>query len=99
LPKSKAVVFNYKCLFTPVTDFRKEPYIPQLVAKVLRESKAPFKDYKAWGPLEHQFLPALDSWAEEQRAAGLVPKEWEERTLDEHPFYPGWEKDWAHQAA
>lgn len=97
LPESKAIVFNYKCLFTPVKDFRREPYMPQLVAKVLRESKAPLKDYKSWGPLEHQFLPALDGWAEEQRVKGMVPEGWEERTLDEHPFYPGWEQHWTDQ--
>ncbi|KAH6918760.1 hypothetical protein BKA70DRAFT_28417 [Coprinopsis sp. MPI-PUGE-AT-0042] len=99
LPESKAIVFNYKCLFTPVTDFRKEPYIPQLVATVLRDSKTPFKDYKAWGPLEHKFLPALDAWAEEQRIEGLVPEGWEARTLDEHPFYPRWEQHWRHGAS
>ena len=90
LPESGAIVFNFKALFTPVTEFRKEPYIPQLVAKVLRDSHAPLKDYNGWKHLEHKLLPALDEWVQEQKDLGLVPVDWEERTLDEHPFYPGW---------
>ncbi|TFK25077.1 hypothetical protein FA15DRAFT_379502 [Coprinopsis marcescibilis] len=91
LPESGAIVFNFKALFTPVTEFRKEPYIPQLVARVLRDSQTSIKDYKSWQHLEHKLLPALDQWAQEQRDLGVVPPGWEERTLDEHPFYPGWD--------
>lgn len=90
LPQSKAIVFNFKALFTPVTDFREEPYIPQLVARVLRDSQLRFKEYKGWGHLEHKLFPALDTWAQEQISRKMVPEGWEERTLDEHPFYPGW---------
>jgi hypothetical protein len=90
LPQSKAIVFNFKALFTPVGQFREEPYIPQLVAKVLRESQLNIKEYKGWSILEHKLLPALDGWAQEQISRKMVPESWEERTLDEHPFYPGW---------
>ena len=39
LPLSGAVVFNFKALFTPVTEFRDEPYVPALVLKILNEGK------------------------------------------------------------
>ncbi|KAK2467056.1 hypothetical protein APHAL10511_001314 [Amanita phalloides] len=41
LPKSRAVVINFKALFTPVTSFRDEPYIPRLMLTILREAKQP----------------------------------------------------------
>ena len=90
LPQSNAIVFNFKALFTPVSQFREEPYIPQLAAKVLRESQLNLQEYKGWGLLEHKLLPELDRWAQEQVSRKMVPEGWEERTLDEHPFYPGW---------
>lgn len=90
LPQSKAIVFNFKALFTPVTQFQDEPFIPQLVAKVLSSGKPAFKEYKGWGCLEHKLLPALNQWAEYQVAKGMIPKGWEERTLEDQPFYPGW---------
>lgn len=92
LPRSKAIVFNFKALFTPVTDFRNEPYIPKLLSKVLREAKKPYLEYKSTHHVEHKLLPALDLWAKEQEDKGMVPKDWKERTLDEDPFYPGWNK-------
>ncbi|RDB20997.1 hypothetical protein Hypma_011423 [Hypsizygus marmoreus] len=92
LPTSRAIVFSFKALFTPVTDFRNEPYIPKLVAKVLREGKKNLLDYKATSHVEHCVLPALDGWAREQEEKGWVPKDWNERTLDEDPYFPGWNK-------
>ncbi|KAG6907794.1 hypothetical protein DXG01_007333 [Tephrocybe rancida] len=91
LPKTQAIVFNFKALFTPVTQFQNEPYIPKLLAKILRDSKQSFKEYKSTYHIEHKLLPALDMWAEEQEDKGWVPKGWKERTLDESPYYPGWE--------
>lgn len=90
LPQSKAIVFNFKALFTPVTRFKDEAYVPALVSKVLKECKQDIKAYKGWSHLEHKLLPALDRWAAEQVARGVVPEDWEVRTLDEHPFYPSW---------
>ena len=90
MPKSRAIVFNFKALFTPITDFRREPYIPKLVLKVLLEGKGSIMEYKATWHVEHKVIPALTEWAKEQEEAGLVPMNWEERTLDEDPFYPGW---------
>ncbi|KAF9452869.1 hypothetical protein P691DRAFT_771973 [Macrolepiota fuliginosa MF-IS2] len=91
LPKSQAIVFNFKALFTPITHFREEPFVPRLVATVLRESQRPFMEYKASFHTEHKVLPALDAWAKEQEEKGWVPRDWEVRTLDENPFYPGWQ--------
>jgi len=94
LPRSQAVVFNYKALFTPLIEFRSEPYIPKLVAKIMREGKPSLMAYKGTWHIEHVVLPALDEWAKEQEEKGDVPKDWNPRTLDEDPFFPGWEKKW-----
>ncbi|KAI6129173.1 hypothetical protein EDD17DRAFT_1775687 [Pisolithus thermaeus] len=90
LPKSRAIVFNFKALFTPFTDFRREPYIPRLLLKVLREGKKSIMEYKGSWHTEHKVIPVLEEWAREQEEKGWVPSQWKERTLDEHPFYPGW---------
>lgn len=90
LPKSRAIVFNFKALFTPVTHFRDEPFIPRLVAAVLQESERPFMEYKAAFHTIHKILPALRTWEKEQEDKGWVPRDWKVRTLDENPFYPGW---------
>ncbi|KAF5386832.1 hypothetical protein D9615_001673 [Tricholomella constricta] len=92
LPVSRAIVFNFKAFFTPTTDFRNEPYIPKLLAKVLREGKKSLLEYKSTFHIEHRMLPALDLWAGEQEEKGWVPKGWKERTLDEDPYFPGWNK-------
>ncbi|KAH7926291.1 hypothetical protein BV22DRAFT_1128273 [Leucogyrophana mollusca] len=92
LPQSRSIVFNFKALFTPITQFRHEPYIPKLVLKVLTEGKKSIMEYKGTWHIEHKLIPALREWAKEQEDAGLVPKGWKERTLDEDPFYPGWQE-------
>lgn len=93
IPQSQAIVFNFKALFTPVTHFQDEPYVPQLVGRVLKEAREPIREYKGWKHLEHKLIPALDKWAKEQVVRGLVPEGWEERTLDENPFYPRWNEE------
>ena len=92
LPRSRAVVFNYKALFTPLTQLRREPCIPRLLATVLREGPPAILDYKGTHHTLHVALPALDAWAEEQEEKGRVPRGWKARTLDENPFFPGWER-------
>lgn len=92
LPKSRAIVFNFKALFTPVTDFRNEPFIPKLLLKVLLEGKKAILEYKGTWHIEHKVIPALREWAKEQEDNGWIPKDWREKTLNEDPFYPGWEK-------
>lgn len=94
LPLSGSVVFNFKALFTPVADFRAEPYIPGLVLKLLNEGKRNLMEYKNTWHVEHVVKPALAAWHEEQVERGLVPEGWEPHTLEESPWFPGWEKGW-----
>lgn len=95
LPCSGAVAFNFKAVFTPLSRLRTEPFVPALLATVLREGKpALVVPHKAVGHVRELVLPVLDGWAEEQVEEGVVPRGWEAGTLDEHPFYPGWEERW-----
>lgn len=97
LPLSGAVVFNFKAVFTPVEGFRDEPYIPSLLLKVLREGKKDLMEYKNTWHTEHVVIPAMEMFEREQKDKGLVERDWEPRTLDEAPFYPGWEEKWHRQ--
>ena len=97
LPLTGAIVFNFKALFTPVTEFRDEPYIPALVAKLLQEGKDSLMRYKGTWHVKHVVLPAVEMWSEEQVARGVVEEGWEVRTLEESPWFPGWEEKWRGQ--
>ena len=97
LPLSGAIIFNFKALFTPIEEFRDEPYIPALVSKVLKEGKRSIMEYKNTWHVEHVALPALDKWAEEQEENGLVQRDWDVRTLEESPWFPGWKEKWHRQ--
>ncbi|KAL5117631.1 hypothetical protein ACEQ8H_004524 [Pleosporales sp. CAS-2024a] len=94
LPLSGAVVFNFKALFTPLEEFRDEQYIPGLVLKVLNDGKKSLMDYKSTWHVEHVVKPAMERFHKEQVEKGLVPVDWEPHTLDESPWYPGWEEKW-----
>ncbi|KAF5534846.1 hypothetical protein FMEXI_11053 [Fusarium mexicanum] len=94
LPLSGAIVFNFKALFTPMTEFRDEPYVPSLVLKVLNEGKENIMKYKGTWHVEHVTKPTLRKWEREQIEKGLIPKDWEVTTLAENPFFPGWERKW-----
>jgi len=94
LPLSGAIVFNFKALFTPVEDFRHEPYIPGLVLKILNEGKGSLMEYKNTWHVEHVVKPALEEMHRDQIESGLVEEGWEPHTLDETPWYPGWEEMW-----
>ncbi|KAM0181582.1 hypothetical protein ACHAPF_001727 [Botrytis cinerea] len=99
LPLSGGVVFNFKALFTPVTEFRDEPYIPALLCKILKEGKKSMMEYKGTWHVEHIVIPTMAMWAKEQVEKGLVvPQEgeetWKEETLAESPYFPGWEEKW-----
>ncbi|KAI9842343.1 MAG: hypothetical protein M1837_007335 [Sclerophora amabilis] len=97
LPLSGAIIFNFKGLFTPVEAFRDEPYIPALCSKVLREGKKNLMEYKNTWHVEHVVLPALERWHEEQTRAGVVERDWDVHTLQESPWFPGWEDKWHRQ--
>lgn len=97
LPLSAGVVFNFKALFTPVSEFRDEAYIPALLLKVLNEGKESLMKYKNTWHVEHVVKPALADWCKEQIEKGLVEKDWDVETLKESPYYPGWEEKWHRQ--
>jgi hypothetical protein len=97
LPLSGAIVFNFKGLFTPVEEFRDEARIPTLLLKVLREGKKTIMDYKGTWHTEHVVIPALEAYEKEQIEKGLVDEDWEPQTLEETPFFPGWEGKWHRQ--
>ncbi len=97
LPLSGGVVFNFKALFTPVREFRDEPFVPALLLKVLADASPHLMRYKNTWHTEHAVVPMLREFAREQERRGLVPPAWEPRTLDESPWFPGWEEKWHRQ--
>ncbi|KAE8349969.1 hypothetical protein BDV28DRAFT_163255 [Aspergillus coremiiformis] len=97
LPLSGAIVFNFKALFTPVTEFRDEPGVPALVTKILKEGKKNLMEYKGTWHVEHVVLPKLEEWAREQEENELVPRNWEVATLDDSPWYQNWQEKWHRQ--
>ena len=68
--------------------------MPAIVEKCLREGKESIMQYKGTWHVEHVVLPLLERWRREQEERGLVEKGWEVRTLEESPFFPGWEDLW-----
>ncbi|KAJ5223626.1 hypothetical protein N7468_008168 [Penicillium chermesinum] len=97
LPISAGVVFNFKALFTPVSEFRDEPGVPALIAKVLKEGKESLMRYKGTWHVQHVILPKLEEWTKEQEDLGIMPKGWEVTTLDESPWFRNWEEKWHRQ--
>jgi hypothetical protein len=103
LPLSAAIVFNFKAIFTPITEFRDEPYIPALLLKILREGKKNIMEYKNTWHVEHACIPALEMYAEEQRVNRWVKPErengevWDVATLADSPYFPGWQEKWHRQ--
>lgn len=94
LPLSGSVVFNFKALFTPVTEFRHEKYIPALLRKILLEGKKNLMEYKSTWHVEHVVLPVLEEWEREQVRLGVAEEGWEVGTLEESPWFEGWEEKW-----
>jgi hypothetical protein len=103
LPLSGGIVFNFTALFTPVPEFRDEPYIPSLVLKILKEGKKNLMEYKSTWHVEHACVPALEAYEQEQVKKGWVKPEnadettWTVATLAESPYFPGWEAKWHRQ--
>jgi hypothetical protein len=97
LPLSGAIVFNFKGLFTPVEEFRDEPYIPSLVLKVLKEGDKDIMEYKHTSYTNHVVIPKLEGFEREQLERGLIERDWEPETLDEAPFFSGWSEKWQRQ--
>lgn len=97
LPLSGAIVFNFKAVFTPVEEIRDEPYVPSLILKVLNEGKDSIMKYKNTWHVEHVVKPALEDYEREQIEKKLIEKDWEVRTLDDSPWFPGWREKWHRQ--
>lgn len=97
LPLSGAVVFNFKALFTPVAEFKDEPKIPSIILKVCKEGKESLMKYKNTWHVEHVAVPALEKFEKEQIEKGWIDEDHEVATLDESPFFSGWEEKWHRQ--
>ncbi|KAK3374684.1 hypothetical protein B0H63DRAFT_399290 [Podospora didyma] len=97
LPMSGAVVFNFKAVFAPFEELRTEAYIPALLHRVLLEGKENLITYKCVDNVRRVAMDALEKWAADQVAQGVVPPDWEVGTLEESPFFPGWREKWARQ--
>ena len=87
-------MFNFKALFTPVTEFHDEPGVPALLGKIMKGGKENLMKYKGTWHVQHVVVPRLEEWAREQEEKGLVEKGWEVSTLDESPWFRGWEGKW-----
>lgn len=94
LPLSGAIIFNFKALFTPLEQFREEAYVPSICLKVLKEGKRNMMEYKNTWHTEHIAVPVLEEYVREQEESGVIESDWEVRTLDESPWFPGWEEQW-----
>ncbi|KAI1807835.1 hypothetical protein F4811DRAFT_573338 [Daldinia bambusicola] len=94
LPLSCGVVFNFKALFTPLEELRNEPYVPSLLKTVLKEGKENLMKYKNTWHTEHVVIPALEEFEKEQIEKGVIEKDWEPKTLDDSPWFPGWREKW-----
>jgi len=97
LPLSGAICFDFKCLFTPLSEFEDEKGIPGLVRKVLSDGKKSLLEYKGTWHVEHVALPELERMEKEQKKRGLIEEGWMPRTLDEYPYFEGWEEKWHRQ--
>lgn len=87
-------MFNFKALFTPISEFKDEPYVPSLVLKVLNEGKETIMKYKGTYHVEHVAKPTLAEYERYQIEQGLIEKDWKVQTLEENPFFKGWERKW-----
>lgn len=94
LPLSGAVAFNFKCLFTPIASLASEPYIPGLLASLLKEGKREAREHKGAKNVEHVVVPALEEMERKQKEKGIVDEKWEAQTLQQYPWFPGWEDKW-----
>ncbi|KAF8242653.1 hypothetical protein K440DRAFT_106500 [Wilcoxina mikolae CBS 423.85] len=97
LPLSGAIVFNFKALFTLLTEVADEPGVPAVILEVLEKGKRNLMEYKNTWHVEHVAKPALKKWKEEQVQTGLVSKEWEVETLEQYPLFEGWMEKWHRQ--
>ena len=53
--------------------------------------------YKNTWHVEHVVRPALEEYEREQVEKGIVEKGWKVETLDDSPWFPGWQEKWRSQ--
>ncbi|ORY70972.1 uncharacterized protein BCR38DRAFT_453639 [Pseudomassariella vexata] len=92
LPISGSIIFNFKAVFTPFTQLKDEPYVPRLMHTIITRTSRDLITYKMEEHVEKIAVEALESWARKQEEDGVVPRDWEVGTLEEHPYFPGWNK-------
>jgi hypothetical protein len=80
-----------------VRDFRDESCIPALLKKIMTEGKENLMKYKGTWHVEHVLLPKIEEWIREQEESGLAPRDWEVSTLDDSPWFKGWQEKWHRQ--
>lgn len=97
LPLSGAIVFNFKALFTPLSEVADEPGVPAVLVEVMKRGKRCLMKYKNTWHVEHVALPALEAMKAQQIGDGVVAEDWEVGTLDEYPLFEGWEAKWRRQ--
>jgi hypothetical protein len=93
LPLSGAIIFNFKAVFTPMATLAREPHIPALLLRVLTQGHRALIDYKVEKHVERLAIAQLEEWAAKQVADGIVSPDWEVGTLEQHPYFPGWQED------
>jgi len=81
-------------MLTGLAELREEKGVPGLVGKVLREGDGQILAYKGVWHVEHLIIPTMEKWDREQRESGVVDTEWDIGTLEQSPFYEGWEERW-----
>ncbi|KAI0408476.1 alpha-1,2-mannosyltransferase, partial [Xylaria palmicola] len=94
MPLSGGIVFNFKALFTPIEEFRSEPHVPSLLLAVSKHGEENMMKYKNMWRIEHVVVPTLERYEMEQVESALIEKTWTAQTLDESPWFPGWEEKW-----
>ncbi|KAH8652086.1 hypothetical protein BX600DRAFT_402504 [Xylariales sp. PMI_506] len=92
LPISGAIIFNFKAVFTPLAQLAAEPHVPALLLTILNGGQRVLIDYKVEKHVEKVAVEALEGWAKKQVEDGVVPADWEVGTLEQHPYYPGWQE-------
>jgi hypothetical protein len=65
-----------------------------LLAKILKQGKRELMEYKATRGVEHVVVPALEGMERMQVDRGVVEEGWEAKTLEDYPWFPGWEGKW-----
>ncbi|KAI1852726.1 hypothetical protein JX266_002267 [Neoarthrinium moseri] len=92
LPISGAVVFNFKAVFTPLVELAKEPYVPALLHRVITQGQRELISYKMEPHVKQVAEEALERWAKKQEEDGVTEAGWQVGTLEESPFFPGWQE-------